>query len=86
MGKPRDVDDHIDWLVAHEDFELALEETQKQEKLLKRHNFIDVGRKYLNFLLKSEQFDQAGRLCTKILGKDKKLWQEEVFKFAQVND
>jgi len=84
VGKPRDVDDHIDWLVAHEDFELALEETQKQEKLLKRHNFIDVGRKYLNFLIKSEQFDHAGRLCTKILGRTKKLWQEEVFKFAQV--
>jgi len=84
VGKPRDVDDHVDWLIAHEEFELALEETRSQEKLLKRHNFLGVGKKYLDFLLKEEKFDEAGRLCTKILGKDKKLWQEELFKFAQV--
>eukprot|EP00092_Neocalanus_flemingeri_P033946 GFUD01036912.1.p1 GENE.GFUD01036912.1~~GFUD01036912.1.p1 ORF type:complete len:874 (+),score=241.55 GFUD01036912.1:57-2678(+) len=84
LGKPRDQDDHIEWLLDHKEFEVALEQSLKQQKYLKKYSYLGIGRKYLDFLLKSEQFNEAGVLCTKILGRDKKLWQEEIFKFAQL--
>ena len=43
-----------------------------------------MGRQYLDHLLASRDFSAAGQLCPAILGRDKKLWQEEVFKFAQL--
>jgi len=84
LGKPRDQDDHIEWLLDRRDFEVALKECKKHQKLLKKYSYLGVGRAYLDFLLKSEQYIEAGVLCTKILGRDKKLWQEEIFKFAQL--
>jgi len=84
LGKPRDQDDHIEWLLDHKEFELALDQSLKQQRYLKKYTHLGVGRKYLDYLLKSEQFNEAGVLCTKILGRDKKLWQEEIFKFAQL--
>ena len=84
LGKPRDQDDHIEWLLDHKEFELALEQSLKQQKFLKKFNYLGVGRKYLDFLLKSEQFNEAGVLCTKILGRDRKLWQEDILKFVPI--
>ena len=46
------MDDHVDWLIYREEFELALEKTRSQEKLLKRHNILGVGKNCLDFLLK----------------------------------
>ena len=83
VGKPRDEDDHVEWLLNHNNYELALDLCQKQHKLMKKFSFLEVGKKYLDFLLKTEQYSQAGALCPKILGSDKKLWQEILFKFAQ---
>ena len=84
LGKPRDEDDHIEWLLDHKQFEQALEQTQKQQKLLKKYNYLGVGKKYLDFLLASDQFTQASLLCTKIFGRDKALWQEVIIKFAKL--
>jgi len=71
LGKPRDEDDHIEWMLDHQEFEQALEQTQKQQKLLRKFTYLDVGKKYLDHLLETEQFSQASVLCTKILGRDK---------------
>ena len=84
LGKPRDEDDHIEWLLDHKQFEQALAQTEKQQKLLKKYNYLGVGKKYLDFLLGSDQFSQASLLCTKIFGTDKNLWQEVIIKFAKL--
>jgi len=39
---------------------------------------LDVGRIYLDHLLAREKYDEAGKLCLKVLGRNKKLWEEEV--------
>ena len=85
LGKPRDEDDHIEWMLQHEEFEKALEQTQRQQKLLRKFTYLDVGKKYLDHLLKTEQFGQASVLCTKILGRDKTLWETEIVKFMKLN-
>ena len=84
LGKPRDEDDHIEWLLDHKQFEQALDQAQKQKKLLKKYTYLGVGKKYLDHLLTTEQFSQASVLCTKILGRDKLLWESEVMKFARL--
>lgn len=74
-----DSDDRIDWLLSHKKFEEALEAvTLNNGKDCKKHTLINVGRVYLDYLLACERYDEAGKLCLKILGRDKKLWEEEV--------
>ncbi|XP_019888291.2 vacuolar protein sorting-associated protein 41 homolog isoform X1 [Ooceraea biroi] len=81
-----DIDDRIEWLLSHGKFEQALEAvTSSSGKDCKRHTMLNVGRIYLDHLLACEQYDEAGKLCLKILGRDKKLWEEEVYKFARVH-
>jgi hypothetical protein len=82
VGKPRDTDDRIDWLLAHERFLEALEAAEGNKKGLKRHTVVAVGRLYLDNLLDLCRYDEAGELCVRIFGVNKQLWQEEVFKFA----
>jgi len=84
LGRPRDEDDHIEWLLEHEQFEQALHQSVKEAKMLKRFSHIGVGRKYLDHLLKAGEYESAGRLCTKVLGSSKRLWEEEIFKFAKL--
>ncbi|KAK0175633.1 hypothetical protein PV327_009369 [Microctonus hyperodae] len=81
-----DVDDRIEWLLSHKKFEQALEAvTLNDGKDCKRHSLIYVGRVYLDHLLACGKYDDAGKLCLKVLGRDKKLWEEEVYKFARVH-
>ena len=84
LGKPRDEDDHIEWLCDHKMFDQALEKTQINQKLLKKYTYIGVGRQYLDFLLSTEQFAQAGVLCSKVLGQNKSLWEAEILKFVKL--
>ncbi|XP_043786040.1 vacuolar protein sorting-associated protein 41 homolog isoform X3 [Apis laboriosa] len=81
-----DADDRIEWLLNHRKFEQALEAvTVNNGKNCKKYTLVDVGRVYLDHLLACGKYDEAGKLCLKILGKDKKLWEEEVYKFARVH-
>jgi len=74
-----DTDDRIEWLLSHGKFEQALEVvTTNNSKDCKRHTVLDVGRIYLDHLLACEKYDEAGKLCLKVLGRNKKLWEEEV--------
>ncbi|OAD57320.1 Vacuolar protein sorting-associated protein 41 like protein [Eufriesea mexicana] len=79
-------DDRIEWLLSHGKFEQALEAvTVNNEKDCKKYTLVNVGRVYLDHLLDCEKYNEAGKLCLKIFGKDKKLWEEEVYKFAKVH-
>lgn len=42
--------------------------TQFEGRDLKRHTLLQVGRAYLDHLLFEQKFDEAGKLCLKILG------------------
>jgi len=40
-------------------------------------------RLYINHLLALKKYDDAAKLCLRMLGNDKVLWEEEVFKFVK---
>ncbi|XP_064614137.1 vacuolar protein sorting-associated protein 41 homolog [Liolophura sinensis] len=84
VSKLRDQDDHISWLLDHEMFEEAMAAAMEHSKELKKHNYQEIGRLQLEHLLENEAYDDASRLCVKILGKNKELWEEEVYKFAKI--
>ena len=84
MGKPRDIDDNIDWLLDHEDYSKALMLAESNVRSLERHTVIQVGRKYLDVLLEREQFKEGAKLCVRVFKNDKKMWQDEaIVKFAK---
>lgn len=41
-------------------------------------------RLYLDHLLSLKQYENAAKLCFRTFGKDKILWEEEVYKFVKV--
>uniref|UniRef100_A0A336LZS8 Fructose-1,6-bisphosphatase isozyme 2 n=1 Tax=Culicoides sonorensis TaxID=179676 RepID=A0A336LZS8_CULSO len=43
-----------------------------------------VARLYLDHLLSIQKYEEAAKLCLRTFGNDKKLWEEEVFKFVKV--
>ena len=42
VGKPRDEDDHIDWLLEQGSFETSLDFAEDKARLLRRHNVLKV--------------------------------------------
>jgi tetratricopeptide (TPR) repeat protein len=80
-----DTDDRIEWLLNHKKFEKALEAVTLIGGKDCKHSLTDVGRVYLDYLLNCGKYDKAGKLCLKILGQNKKLWEDEVYKFAKVH-
>lgn len=79
MASLYDADDRIEWRLNHGKFEQALEAvTINNSKDCKKYTLVNVGRVYLDHLLACGKYDEAGKLCLKVLGRDKKLWEEEV--------
>lgn len=76
-----DANDKVAWLVKYQLYDQALEAVKDSQK----YTVLEVGRSYIDYLLSKEEYDKAGELCLKILGKDKKLWEEEVYKFARIH-
>ena len=83
VGKPRDLDDHVGWLVEHQRFSEALKAAQENEGQLKRHNPTDLGQLYLDHLIKHAKMKEAAELCPKILGDSAPLWEKWIFRFAK---
>lgn len=54
MCKPRDIDDHISWLMEREKYEEALltAERGEEEKTIVLHSILQVGQAYLEYLVK----------------------------------
>lgn len=78
-----DDDDRIEWLVSHDRFDEALELVTTKQRLLQRNTLLAVGKKYVDHLLKCQDYLRAGEICARVLGTDKNLWENEVFKFAR---
>lgn len=83
LAKPRNIDDHLKWLIDHSKFEEALVVAETNSKEVKKHNQQDIGRSYLKSLMEEGKYETAARVCVKVLGDDKKLWEDEVYKFAR---
>ena len=83
LARPRDLDDHVSWLMERDMFEEALADALKHENLLKTHNVLTIWKKYMNNLIIAKKFKEAASLCGKILGDNQALWEEEVYRFAK---
>ncbi|XP_033639458.1 vacuolar protein sorting-associated protein 41 homolog isoform X2 [Asterias rubens] len=85
LARKRDMDDHVSWLMENEKFEEALAETKAHAKVLQRHKVLDTGMAYLNYLINEGEFEKAASMCEPILGKQKDLWEQEVYQFAKLH-
>ncbi|KND01521.1 uncharacterized protein SPPG_03320, partial [Spizellomyces punctatus DAOM BR117] len=87
VAKPRDLDDHIEWLVERKRYEEALQAAEKAgptyEGRLQVHSIVDIGRKYMDTLLDQGRFDEVASICPKILRANGELWEEWIRKFAK---
>jgi vacuolar protein sorting-associated protein 41 len=86
LAKPRDVFDHVEWLVDCGKYRDALElveanKSQYVERQLEEA-MLTIGCKYLDSLFTQNDFITAALICPKILKKEKDLWEEWVYKFA----
>lgn len=84
LAKERDQDDHIDWLLEKKKYEEALMATEISQKNIKRHKVQDIGLAYITHLVEKQDYDLAARKCQKILGKNMKLWEDEVYRFKKI--
>ncbi|KAG9476041.1 hypothetical protein GDO78_002877 [Eleutherodactylus coqui] len=84
VAKERDQDDHIDWLLGRRKYEEALMAAEISQKNIKRHEVLDIGLAYITHLVEKGDYDMAARKCQKILGKNMKLWEDEVYRFKKI--
>ncbi|XP_015836358.1 vacuolar protein sorting-associated protein 41 homolog isoform X2 [Tribolium castaneum] len=86
IASPYDLDDRIQWFIQHNKFEEALDILmQSDSRHIHRHTVQSVGIDYLDHLLSREMYDEAGKLCMKIFGKDSNTWEDQIYKFATVH-
>lgn len=83
VAMPFDDDDRIDWFVDRNRFDEAMTVATVKQECLQRNTLLEVGRKYINYLLSQQEYTLAGQICTRVLGDDKNLWQNEASKFAR---
>ncbi|XP_009787110.1 vacuolar protein sorting-associated protein 41 homolog [Nicotiana sylvestris] len=82
IAKPRDAEDHINWLLQHGWHEKALEAVeanQGQSELLD-----EVGSRYLDHLIVERKYAEAASLCPKLLRGSASGWERWVFHFAHL--
>lgn len=84
VAKPRDLDDHISWLLDNKRYAEALKEATENIDHMNTHNLIDIGERYLTHLVENNKVDKAAALCPQILGVSEKLWEKWIFVFAKL--
>lgn len=52
---------------------------------IRRHTVQSVGIEYIDFLFSRGMFNEAGKFGLKIFGKNPSLWEDQIYKFAQVH-
>ena len=83
VAKPRDMDDHLDFLVERGRYEEALLQAELNEKQLNRHSPEVLGHQYLKFLINSDQYVKAASICEKVIGSDGAKWENTIYLFAE---
>lgn len=85
IAKPKEEDDHIEWLVSKKKFEQALVDI-RAFKELKKYSKSIVGRLYLKHLIEentNESLKKAAKLSGQFLEFDKACWEELILQFLQ---
>ncbi|CAD7699980.1 unnamed protein product [Ostreobium quekettii] len=82
VAKPRDGSDRVNWLLTHRRYEKAL---KVAESLRKRDpdTYDQVVDRYMDHLFTKQRFEEAGKMCPKLLHHDYNRWERYIFHFAQ---
>ncbi|KAF8709023.1 Vacuolar assembling protein VPS41, partial [Rhizoctonia solani] len=84
VARPRDVKDHIEWLVQRKRYEEALEVLED----LGPQGQVDasiIGQKYLQHLVDDGEYEKAAHLTPKVLAANATAWERWIFTFAGKN-
>eukprot|EP01080_Neovahlkampfia_damariscottae_P008010 gene8010-12475_t len=82
-AKPRDLTDHLQWLIEKERFVEALQCARENEKKLINFTLYDVGKEYIKHLLfKEKDFSKAAQSVPAIVKNEKNLWEEWINYFV----
>jgi WD40 repeat protein len=87
-AKPRDSDDHFEWLVEHEKYEECYEFASKNSDKLVRHTLREIEELYMNDLLNEDDpdsYSRAAQLCASICETNQQKWDEVIEKFKDLN-
>jgi len=87
-AKPRDYDDHIDWLIQHSMLEECCSFARENSSELVRHSVKEIEGLYMRELLSKgtpDGFSEAGKLCSSICGSDSKVWDQTIKSFHDLN-
>lgn len=85
VASPYDIDDKVNWLTDHGRYEKAMSVLEEIGGKTSKHSIVTVGVKYLDHLLSKSLFEDAAILCARICKNDKTLWEEQILKFADIN-
>lgn len=86
---PRDLDDHLQWLLEHRKYEEALNAARAaiaSGTPSERFHVGDIGQQYLAWLMEHERYEESAAACEKILDKDQNTWEQWIFKFAEIGE
>ena len=84
LGKKRDVDDHVEWLLERKEYRRALDVARKECKFLKRLKLIWIGQHCIKHLIEERRFLEAAQLCPELYREDQGLWEEQVYNFIEI--
>ncbi|KAI8139914.1 hypothetical protein BJV82DRAFT_625472 [Fennellomyces sp. T-0311] len=88
-ARPRDQDDHIEWLMDHERYGDALQAAREAEAHYggsRRFDVGEIGQTYLNWLVEHRHYEEAAKECPGVLGNDRTLWEDWVFRFTELGE
>eukprot|EP01083_Nonionella_stella_P289010 983564_1 len=86
LARPRDADDHIDWLLdeGRALFEEAYVFAKERARSLKRHDLGQLGQRYLESLILAEDFSTIPIVCPELFGHDAAKWEFWILQFAKL--
>lgn len=82
VGRPRDGDDRVSWLLQRRRFPEALK-IASSDCSVRKHSRALVAAQYLAHLVALRDFEAAARLCPELLQSDVAAWERQIYTFAQ---
>ena len=84
-AKPRDFDDHFEWLIEHSQLRECYSFAKEHSARLVRHSLREIEQLYMEELLNRETYAEAAELCGSICGDNLQAWDDAIQKFCDLN-
>ena len=87
IAKPRDVKDHVAYLLNMKEYEKAIEAVESSQdcysKRERKSAIAEIGMKLLDKLLENGNFEKGSALCPRVFKQNKEHWETAFYKFDQ---